>query len=159
MIFVTVGSQKFQFNRLLEEIDKLIENGVINEEVFAQTGYSDYVPKNYEYKDFLDKSEFKDIISRSNLVITHGGTGAIISSVKAGKKTIAVARNPKFGEHVDAHQRQIVDIFVKKNIIAGAYDVAEIDSLIAKIDTVDIKIYESNTDVIVKSLEDYIDSL
>ena len=31
MIFVTVGSQKFQFNRLLKKIDELIENKVINE--------------------------------------------------------------------------------------------------------------------------------
>ena len=28
MIFVTVGSQKFQFNRLLEEVDRLIENEI-----------------------------------------------------------------------------------------------------------------------------------
>lgn len=25
LIFVTVGSQKFQFNRLLEEVDRLVE--------------------------------------------------------------------------------------------------------------------------------------
>ena len=29
MILVTVGSQKFQFNRLLKEIDRLIETGII----------------------------------------------------------------------------------------------------------------------------------
>ena len=49
MIFITLGSQKFQFNRLLEEVDKLIEQGIITEEVFAQIGYSDYKPKNYKY--------------------------------------------------------------------------------------------------------------
>ena len=45
MILVTVGSQKFQFNRLLQEIDKLIEEGIIKEKVFAQIGVSDYIPK------------------------------------------------------------------------------------------------------------------
>ena len=40
MIFVTLGSQKFQFNRILIEIDKLIEDKYITENVFAQTGYS-----------------------------------------------------------------------------------------------------------------------
>lgn len=35
MIFITLGSQKFQFNRLLKAIDKLIEQGKIKEEVFA----------------------------------------------------------------------------------------------------------------------------
>ena len=59
MIFVTLGSQKFQFNRLLIEIDKLISSGVIKEKVFAQIGYSDYKPKNFEYMDFLTSEEFK----------------------------------------------------------------------------------------------------
>ena len=49
MIFVTTGSQKFQFNRLLQKIDRLIEEGVIQEEVFAQVGESDYRPAHYEY--------------------------------------------------------------------------------------------------------------
>lgn len=47
MIFVTVGSQKFQFNRLLKEIDNLIQEGKIQEEVLHKIGASDYKPKNY----------------------------------------------------------------------------------------------------------------
>ena len=35
MIFVTTGSQKFQFNRLLQKIDLLIEEGMIREEVLS----------------------------------------------------------------------------------------------------------------------------
>ena len=35
MIFVTVGSQKFQFNRLLKEVDELIETGKIKDDVFC----------------------------------------------------------------------------------------------------------------------------
>ena len=58
MIFVTTGSQKFQFNRLLQKIDLLIEEGMIREEVFAQIGVSDYQPKHYEYCRFLDREGF-----------------------------------------------------------------------------------------------------
>ena len=44
-IFITLGSQKFQFNRLLIAVDKLCEKKIIcGEDVFAQIGYSDYVP-------------------------------------------------------------------------------------------------------------------
>ena len=111
MIFVTLGSQKFQFNRLLIEIDRLVEEGKITEEVFAQTGYSDYEPKNYEYKNFLDRDEFSDIMGKCDKVITHGGTGAIIGAVKKEKKVIAVSRLSKFGEHVDDHQLQIIEQF------------------------------------------------
>ena len=52
MIFITVGSQKFQFNRLLKQVDMLIDKGIIKKEVFAQIGSSDYKPHNYKYKDF-----------------------------------------------------------------------------------------------------------
>jgi hypothetical protein len=59
LIFVTVGSQKFQFNRLLEEIDRLVEKKCLkSNEIYAQTGYSTYEPKFYAYKQFLNKDEF-----------------------------------------------------------------------------------------------------
>ena len=107
MIFITLGSQKFQFNRLLKAIDKLIEQGKIKEEVFAQIGYSDYQPINYNYKQFLDRDEFASMEGRADIVITHGGTGAIIGAVKKGKKVIAVPRLAKYGEHVDDHQKNL----------------------------------------------------
>ena len=57
-IFITLGSQKFQFNRLLKAVDELCEKGTIDaEDVFAQIGYSDYLPKNFSYKKFLDRDE------------------------------------------------------------------------------------------------------
>lgn len=97
MIFITLGSQKFQFNRLLEQVDKLIEEGKITEEVFAQSGYSDYEPKNYRFKNFLDRDEFIRVMRECDKVITHGGTGAIIGAVKQGKKVIALPRLAKYG--------------------------------------------------------------
>ena len=36
MIFVTVGSQKFQFNRLIKKVDQMVREGVIPGEVFMQ---------------------------------------------------------------------------------------------------------------------------
>lgn len=108
-IFITLGSQKFQFNRLLIAVDKLCEKKVISgEDVFAQTGYSDYVPRNYSYNNFLDRDEFSVEMGKADIVITHGGTGAIIGAVKKGKKVIAVPRRAKYGEHVDDHQLQLI---------------------------------------------------
>ena len=37
MIFVTVGTHEQQFNRLIEEIDRLKENGIIKDEVIMHT--------------------------------------------------------------------------------------------------------------------------
>lgn len=48
MIFVALGTQKFQLNRLLKMLDDMIKEGRLKEKVIAQIGHSDYIPKNYE---------------------------------------------------------------------------------------------------------------
>lgn len=156
MIFVTVGSQKFQFNRLLKEIDRLVGEKKITEEVFAQTGYSDYEPKNYKYKNFLDRDEFSNIMSRCDKVITHGGTGAIIGAVKQGKKVIAVPRLKEFGEHVDNHQLQIIEQFKEMRFIKGINEISNIYPLINDMEHFYMKNYTSNTSVIIESINQFI---
>ena len=156
MIFITLGSQKFQFNRLLKEVDNLIEEGIITEEVFAQIGYSDYKPKNYKYKYFLGRDEFKKIMSESKNVITHGGTGAIIGAVKNRKKVIAIPRLKEFGEHVDNHQIQIIDEFSKMNLILAVYSIEELGVAIEKIKNINMNEYRSNTNNIISEINNFI---
>lgn len=156
MIFVTVGSQKFQFNRLLKEIDRLVGERKITEEVFAQTGYSDYEPKNYKYKKFLDRDEFSNIMSECDKVITHGGTGAIIGAVKGGKKVIAVPRLKEFGEHVDDHQIQIIGEFEKMGFIKFASKIEELGDVVNYARNYKCNKYISNTKVIIESIEEFI---
>jgi UDP-N-acetylglucosamine transferase subunit ALG13 len=156
LIFVTVGSQKFQFNRLLKKLDILVEENSIKEEIFAQTGYSDYKPKNYNHKDFLDRDEFKEIMEKSSKVITHGGTGAIVGAVKQGKKVIAVPRLKEYGEHVDDHQLQIIDEFEKMQFINAVKEIDDLGNIIKGADIYDSKKYISNTDIIIKSINDFI---
>lgn len=157
MIFVTVGSQKFQFNRLLIEIDRLIEERKITEEVFAQIGYSDYEPKNYKYKKFLDRDEFSNIIEVCDKVICHGGTGAIVNAVKSGKKVIAVPRLAELKEHVDNHQLQIVNEFNKMGFVLSVYGkISNLEKVIVESEEKKNKEYISNTGKIIESIEEYI---
>lgn len=156
MIFVTLGSQKFQFNRLLKEIDILVKNGIVKEEVFAQIGYSDYIPRNYKFKEFINRDEFIDKMNECDKVITHGGTGAIIGAVKKGKKVIAVPRLKKFGEHVDDHQLQIIEEFQKMKLISSVKEIEELESAIKNIENYDLKKYISNTNKIIKSIDSFI---
>lgn len=158
MIFVILGSQKFQFNRLLKEIDRLIEANEITEEVFAQIGYSDYQPQNYNYRAFLDRDEFSDIMSRCDKVITHGGTGAIVGAVKRYKRVIAVPRLAKYGEHVDDHQLQIVEQFVGLGLICGCVNISDLCHIYTLLPNHNFKKYTSNTTVILKSIEKFIEN-
>lgn len=156
MIFITLGSQKFQFDRLLKAVDELVANHTVEDEVFAQTGYSNYVPINYKYKQFLDRDEFAKITGKSDIVITHGGTGAIIGAVKKGKKVIAVPRRAQYGEHVDDHQLQIVGQFKELNLICECDDCGKLGEALNYVKNVDFNVYESNTQAIMESIEKFI---
>lgn len=159
MIFVTLGSQKFQFNRLLIEIDRLVEESKINEEIFAQIGYSDYKPKNYKFKQFLDRDEFANIMGKCDKVITHGGTGAIIGAVKKEKKVIAVPRLVKYGEHIDNHQLQIVNQFKEMEFISACSNVEELGEIYCQIENIKSVRYVSNTIKIINSIDKFLKSV
>lgn len=156
MIFVTVGSQKFQFNRLLKKIDELIENKVINEEVFAQIGVSDYKPQNYKYKEFVTQDEFNKYLDEARLIITHAGTGVIVNAIKKGKKVIGIQRLSKFGEHVDDHQIQLLNEFANMNLIETCIDEKELKEKIQQIDNKEFKKYDSNNENFIKDIKEYI---
>lgn len=151
MIFITLGSQKFQFNRLLKAVDQL----QTNEEIFAQIGYSDYEPQNYKYKRFLDRDEFEKVMEDSDIVITHGGTGAIIEAVKKKKKVIAIPRLKKYGEHVDDHQIQLVRQFKNLNLIYACEDM-NLENALLVVRMNEYREYQSNTDRIIKNIEEFI---
>ena len=157
MIFITLGSQKFQFNRLLQAVDELIEKGIVNDEVFAQIGYSDYEPKHFQYKQFLDRDEFAVQEGKCDILITHGGTGAIIGAVKKGKKVIAVPRLAKYGEHVDDHQIQLIEQFKEQNLICGLNDTTELEAGLKYVKEHDFSVYQSNTMTIIESIEKFIE--
>lgn len=158
-IFITMGSQKFQFNRLLKAVDELCEKGtIVAEDVFAQIGYSDYLPKNFKYKKFLDRDEFSTEMGKAEIVITHGGTGAIIEAVKKGKKVIAVPRRAKYGEHVDDHQLQLVGQFKELQLICECDDVGKIGAALEIVKKTTYKEYVSNTQRIIDSIEKFIEN-
>ena len=60
MIVVTLGTQRFQMDRLIKAVDELAPT--MSEEIFIQTGHSDYVPQHCQYKDFVDAQEFQKMI-------------------------------------------------------------------------------------------------
>lgn len=130
MIFVCVGSREYQFNRLLEKLDELVEEGAITDTIFAQIGASTYFPKNYKYERFISVDEFKRYQQEADLIISHGGTGALIGALKMGKQVIAVPRLAKYGEHIDDHQTQITSVLETEGYLRS---VLEMENLLETI--------------------------
>ncbi len=152
-----LGTQNNSFHRLLEEIDKLIDTGKIQEEVIVQAGYTKYESKNMKIIDFLPSEELEKLEQQANCIITHGGVGSIIGSIEKGKKVIAVPRLKQYGEHVNDHQLDIVESFDKLGYIIGTADVSQLGEALQRIKEFEPKKYIQNTGNIIKIVEDFID--
>lgn len=130
MIFVCVGSRDYQFNRLLKALDELVAEGKIKDEIVAQTGLSEYEPRNYTWYRYLDRDVFKDYQQKADLIISHGGTGALVGALKMGKQVIAVPRLAQYGEHIDDHQTQVCGALADEGYLRQVLDMQELGTVI-----------------------------
>lgn len=153
MILVTLGTQKQPFTRLLDAI----ENSDINEEIIVQAGYTKYDSKKMKIFDFISYEEMGKLVDNANIIITHGGTGSIVGPLKKNKKIIAAARLSKYGEHVDDHQIQIVDMFADVGYIMKYEDCDNLNDIIKEIRTKKMLKFKSNTKSFIKSLKEEIE--
>lgn len=117
MILMVCGTQKFQLDRMLEEMDRLIETGAVTEEVFAQIGYSTYEPKHFQWERFVAGEEFEKKIKNCDLLLTHSGVGTILTGKELGKPVLVYPRSARYGEHVDDHQWQIAREFQRRDYV------------------------------------------
>ena len=120
MIFVTVGSRHYPFDRLFVKLDALYEDGTLTEPMFAQIGTSQYKPQHYEYQDFITPEAFEQRIQEADIVVSHGASGSIMKALNAGKKVIAVTRLEKYNEHINDHLIQNNEAFSSNGYVLMA---------------------------------------
>ena len=154
MILVTLGTQDKKFYRLLNVIQKVIDDGIIKDKVIVQAGYScDYKSNDMEILNLVSIDKFKKLISGCDILITHGGVGSIISGLKENKKIIAVPRLKKYKEHTNDHQVQIVDNFASEGYILKLDDGEDLSYIIENINDFIPKKYKSNHTDFIKRVD------
>ena len=149
MTLVTLGTQHQEFTRLLDYIEKSDLKG----EIIVQAGYTKYESKRMKIFDFISYDEMEKYIDKSDLVITHAGTGSIVMPLKKDKKVIACARLSKFGEHVDDHQVELVDVFYSEGYILKVDEDTSLDEVLKNIKDFKPKKFVSNTKRFIENLE------
>ena len=133
MIFVTVGTHEQQFNRLIRHVDNLVRDGIIEEEVIIQSGYSDYEPQYCEWSKLYPYSKMEELVKRADIVITHGGPSSIILPLQMGKVPIVVPRQKKYDEHVNNHQFEFVEfIYQRQKNVIPVWEIEELKDAILK---------------------------
>lgn len=113
MILVIVGTHGQPFNRLVKAADAL----AVGERCLIQYGHTTELPKNAEARDFIPFTEIEQLISNARVVITHAGTGTVMTALALGKVPVVAPRLARFGEHVDDHQLELVASLSELNLI------------------------------------------
>lgn len=146
LILITLGTNDKSFARLLEEVQRLINEKKITDRIVVQAGVTEFRSSKMEILDLIPFLEFDDLINQCDLLITHGGVGSIITGIKKGKTVIAVPRLAKYGEHVNDHQLQIIDNFDKAGYIIGLTEVSQLEEALSAAKTFTPNKYQSNTE-------------
>ncbi len=149
MILVTLGTQKQKFYRLLDAVEKLNTN----EDIVVQAGGSaDYKSDKMKIFDFISYDEMQKYIDEADLIITHGGTGSIIMPLQKNKKVIACPRLAKYEEHINDHQKEIVNVFALEGHILKYDDGDDLQEVYDKSKSFKPIPYKSNTENFIKNL-------
>lgn len=108
MILVTVGTEKFAFNRLMRWVELLLEEGLLgDEEVVVQYGTCTVLPEGTRVYRLLKEHDFQSLVRRARLVIAHCGEGTVLLLDGMDTPFLLVPRSHRYQEHVDDHQVEL----------------------------------------------------
>lgn len=127
MIFVTAGTQ-LPFDRLIRAIDEIAVN--LDEEIVVQAKKGAYLPRHVEISEYLSATEYADTMARARLIVSHAGTGTIISALMLGKPVCIMPRRAALGEHRNEHQLATAERFEELQYTHVAYDTRQLQDLI-----------------------------
>jgi UDP-N-acetylglucosamine transferase subunit ALG13 len=131
VVFVTVGTPTQGFSRLLQAVDRLTGRGLFaGETVFMQIGStSDFVPRHCDWAVFVPRSEFERRVVDAGLVICHGGT-TVLEMVRVGKVPVVMPRRRKYGEHINDHQVELVELLASEGRVVPAWEPTDLPGAI-----------------------------
>lgn len=167
MVFVSIGTQDKEFDRLIEYIKRLKKENILKDNLIIQSGITkvDFDDEkmdneyNVEAFSFISSEKMKEYISKVDYVIIHGGVGTIIQCIMQNKKTIVVPRLKKHFEHENDHQLEIANKFKNLKLIEVANDYEELKNIILNINNIEFEKYISTNDEFVTRLDEIIQDM
>ncbi|HEU5140655.1 MAG TPA: PssE/Cps14G family polysaccharide biosynthesis glycosyltransferase [Bacillales bacterium] len=157
MILVVLGTHELPFTRMLKEIEKCKQNGIVEDDIFVQLGHTPFHSEVMNLVKFVSYEEMDRLYDKARLILTHGGTGSIISGLKKGKKIIAAARLKKYGEHNDDHQLELINQFVNANYILEWREEEPLADVIREVEDFTPEPFQSGKEEMVRLLRDFIE--
>jgi beta-1,4-N-acetylglucosaminyltransferase len=100
-VFVTLGTRKEPYTRIIDYILELVKNNVIKEKVIVQSGHTSINYRkegNVEFFDFCPAERIDELIQNSKYIITQESAGIVTKCLKYRKKFIVVPREFQYNE-------------------------------------------------------------
>ncbi|WP_252312075.1 PssE/Cps14G family polysaccharide biosynthesis glycosyltransferase [Sinobaca sp. H24] len=157
MIFVILGTHELPFTRLLNEVERLKKEGFIEDEIIVQNGNTPFKSGYMELRPFVTFEQMDQLFDEARLIITHAGTGSVITGLKKKKKVIAAPRLEKYGEHNDDHQLQLTESFTEQGHILKWGEGDNLLELIHQSETFEPKPFQSKQEQMFSVIKKFID--
>lgn len=132
MIFAALGTHLQPMDRLVRALDSVALSDP-DEPIVIQSASFRYQPQRCQARGIMAHSELDATMRRASVIITHGGPGMIMAALALGRRPIVVPRDPRFGEHVDAHQVRFARWLTERRPVSVVLDVVDLPSAIAEV--------------------------
>ncbi len=129
--FVTVGNARQPFTRLLDAVSKHAAS--LPQPVVVQYGHTPFKDERCECVQFVGMEDFIHHIKTADLLIMHGGLGSAINALQAHKKPVVMPRRVEYGEHINNHQVEFVQLLAKDGKIVPIASEADLPGAVLKV--------------------------
>jgi UDP-N-acetylglucosamine transferase subunit ALG13 len=126
VIFVTLGTQAYPFDRLLRALEG------VGEELVVQGGPATFRPTGATWFDFLEYAPLLEHVRRARVVVSHAGVGTVMTAVAEGKRPVVVPRLHRYGEAVDDHQLPIARRLAESGLVRLVEDPGQLAAVLAE---------------------------
>jgi UDP-N-acetylglucosamine transferase subunit ALG13 len=131
MIFVTTGTSRLPFDRLVNEIERMATAGVFGDDrVLIQYRGGSFQPNRCELVEALSFGEMLQTVQHARLVIGHGGAGTLLLCRDHPSLPILFARRANLGENHDDHQVPFCEYVAKQGLAFYANEIEDLENLV-----------------------------
>lgn len=128
-LLVTVGSEKYPFQRALETV-RVVAHGKVLIWQTGNTPVRKVLPG--QAQAWWSGEELATHAQAVDAVVTHAGVGSILMVLRTGKCPVVIPRTKRLGEHIDNHQLQLARMLHERGMIILVKPGDDVESCLAQ---------------------------
>jgi UDP-N-acetylglucosamine transferase subunit ALG13/ribosomal protein L33 len=97
-IFITLGTRREPFTRLIKAVERLVKQGSIRDRVIVQAGHTRYQSEHLEIFDFCSPDEIDTLIGSAKFIVTQESAGIGTKCLKLNTPFLVMPRDYKYRE-------------------------------------------------------------